>query len=112
MLIEKVTFAIKSNFCQVTRTQIPNPSRISRIFKENTNFTPEGIIKNNRSIITICENSLDKNDIILVSVVSPFNQTRTEARKRLGRKYLEVYVKARLAAVINKLKLTKYNRVK
>ncbi|MBT6937252.1 MAG: adenylyl-sulfate kinase [Candidatus Marinimicrobia bacterium] len=69
---------------------------------KNTDFSKSGIMINNRNIITICENSLHTNDFIIVSVISPFNNSRNEARVRLGKKYMEVYVKASLKTVINR----------
>ena len=69
---------------------------------KNTDFSKSGIMINNRNIITICENSLHTNDFIIVSVISPFNNSRNEARSKLEKKYIEVYVEVNLKTVINR----------
>ena len=68
----------------------------------NTDFSNNGIIRNNRNIITLCENLLHTNDFIIVSVISPFNNSRNEARSKLEKKYIEVYVEVNLKTVINR----------
>ena len=69
---------------------------------KNTDFSKNGIIINNRNIITLCEKLLHTNDFIIVSVISPFNSTRNEARAKLEKKYIEVYIKVSLKTVIKR----------
>ena len=55
-------------------------------------FTKEAILKNNYSIIQECKKQYEY-DFTLVSVISPYEETRLYARNILGVKhYLEVFV--------------------
>ena len=69
---------------------------------ENTDFSKNGILINNRNIITTCKNLLHTNDFIIVSVIAPFNKSRNDARVKFGGKYIEVYVEVSLKTVINR----------
>ncbi len=61
-------------------------------FHKNLGFAPEDIKENNRLITSMCEKSFGKVDYILVPVISPFRESRSDARKRLGKNFIEVYI--------------------
>ena len=65
-------------------------------------FTRQCIIDNNLSIIELCKEDQPQYDYILVAVISPFEETRKEARRILGEDYYEVYVQTSLNQLINR----------
>lgn len=62
-------------------------------------FTPDDIKKNNAYIVTHCEKISVDWDVILVPVISPFRESRAQARKILGDGFYEIYVEASLQTV-------------
>ncbi len=62
-------------------------------------FTPNDIRENNRLIAELCAEALETCDVILVPVIAPIEAARQLARARLGAAFVEVYVRAGLAAV-------------
>lgn len=62
-------------------------------------FSPSDIRENNRLIVELCREALASHDIILVPIISPFRDARLAARRALGPAFVEVHVKASLAAV-------------
>ena len=62
-------------------------------------FSAADIRENNRLIAELCAEALESCDVILVPVISPIAAARQLARERLGAAFVEVYVKADLAAV-------------
>ena len=65
-------------------------------------FSPEEIKHNNKMIINHCLKNFKKNNFILVSVIAPFESTRSIARKKLAKHYIEIYCKASLAKCIQR----------
>ena len=65
-------------------------------------FTPEDIKENNKLILGLVEKDLDNFDHILVPVISPFKESRQNARNTLGENYSEIYVKASIDACIER----------
>lgn len=65
-------------------------------FREKTRnsntFTREEIIQNNLRMIRHCEEIAPESDYLLVSAISPYQETRDIARRTFGRRYLEVFV--------------------
>ena len=59
----------------------------------SNSFSKVEILENNYMIIDACTKLLSKYDFILVSVISPFAETRAHALKILKDKYFEIYVK-------------------
>jgi adenylyl-sulfate kinase len=55
-------------------------------------FTPEDIKENNRLIVQLCSDVIDKADYILVPVISPFRESREKARDMFGESFIEIYV--------------------
>lgn len=72
---------------------------IRRKHNRHLGFTPEDIRENNRLILDLCLKLLTDFDFILVPVISPFRETRENARRGLGKKYHEIYVKCSLERV-------------
>lgn len=62
-------------------------------------FSPADIRENNRLIAELCREALAFHDIILVPIISPFRDSRHAAKLALGQAFVEVHVKASLAAV-------------
>nr|AKQ03316.1 sulfate adenylyltransferase, sulfate adenylyltransferase [uncultured archaeon Rifle_16ft_4_minimus_37913] len=60
---------------------------------KHLDFSPEDIKKNNKLISDICLMEKEDYDFILVPIISPFKDSRLEARKILGESFIEVYVK-------------------
>ena len=65
-------------------------------------FTPEDIRENNRLIAFKCQALLGQYDFIIVSVISPFRESRLMARKALAPHFTEVYIKADLEECIRR----------
>lgn len=55
-------------------------------------FTPEDIKENNRLIMKLCNEVIDEVDYVIVLIISPFNESREEARRIFGKRFVEIYV--------------------
>ena len=55
-------------------------------------FSPEDIKENNRLIIRLCEENLGKVDYILIPIISPFRESREQARKTFGNNFIEIFL--------------------
>jgi adenylyl-sulfate kinase len=75
---------------------------VIRSKKERYDFSKSNILKNNLTIIRLCADLLNDFDIILVSVIAPFESTRKKAREILGSQYFEIYVKANIDELIKR----------
>jgi len=62
-------------------------------------FSPDDIRENNRLIAGLCRDALGEHDVVLVPIISPFRDSRRQARQALGDAFVEVYVKASLEEV-------------
>lgn len=67
-----------------------------------TDFSRAGILKNNYEVIRQCESMRDLCDHAIVSLISPFSETREEARKVFGEEYIEVYMRCAVEALIGR----------
>jgi len=65
-------------------------------------FSKKAILYNNRRVINMCLKLIKQYDYIIVSVIAPFNETRMEARKKIGSLFIEVFVKANLETLIER----------
>jgi len=65
-------------------------------------FSREDILRNNSSVIGMCQENIHKRDYILVAIISPFVQSRKEARRIFGENFYEIYVKASLETLIRR----------
>ncbi len=81
------------------RMLILDGDRVRETFHRNLGFTPEDIRENNRLIAELCSRERDDYDAILVPIISPFRESRADARKRLAPAFYEVHVCASLETV-------------
>jgi len=65
-------------------------------------FTPEDIKKNNALVVELCKKLQGNNDYILVALISPFEESRKNARENIGNEFIEVYVKASKKTLIQR----------
>lgn len=65
-------------------------------------FSKEDIIQNNRDIISYCKDIYNDYDFLIVSVISPYQITRDEARANFAEKYMEVFLNCPLDVLIKK----------
>lgn len=65
-------------------------------------FSPEDITENNRLIAELCVKYSKDFDYILVPIISPFRESRSDARKLIGPSFIEVFVKASLDEVMRR----------
>tara|TARA_Y100000310_G_scaffold345866_1_gene471923 strand:+ start:16327 stop:16896 length:570 start_codon:yes stop_codon:yes gene_type:complete len=59
-------------------------------------FSREDIKENNRLISDIAVEALQKNDFVLVPIISPYKKDRLAARTRIGEEFVELYINASL----------------
>lgn len=55
-------------------------------------FSREDIIENNRLIVQLVKKLIGKTDYVLVPIISPFKESRDNARKELGKGFIEIYL--------------------
>jgi adenylylsulfate kinase-like enzyme len=55
-------------------------------------FSAPAIIKNGQRMIEQCETVLEAHDFVLVSLITPFETVREEARQRFRPQYLEIFL--------------------
>lgn len=59
-------------------------------------FTPEDIKENNRLISELCKKEIINSDYVLVPIISPFKESRKNARKIIGKNFYEIFVNCHL----------------
>ncbi|MEJ2195787.1 MAG: adenylyl-sulfate kinase [Ignavibacteriaceae bacterium] len=67
--------------------------RVREELKIESDFSKEGILKNNFEVIDRINKVKDTVDYIIISLITPFNEVREHARKTFGKDYFEVYLK-------------------
>ena len=67
--------------------------RVREELKIESDFSKEGILKNNYEVIKRIYNVRGRVDYIIISLITPFNEVREYARKTFGKDYFEVYLK-------------------
>jgi len=70
--------------------------------KSKNSFTRKEILKNNYQIISYCQSIFSKYDFIIVSVISPFEETRQKAREAFEKDYLEIFLSCPLEELIKR----------
>lgn len=65
-------------------------------------FSPEDIQQNNALVAKLCVKYQEKYDVIIVPIISPFIESRQNARRIVGDRFVEVYIKASLDKVIQR----------
>lgn len=85
--------SLKKEFDKLDKNyQVFDGDDVREKLHKNLGFTPEDIKENNRLIVELCKNVLDKVDYILVPVISPFRESRRKAREVFGKDFIEIYV--------------------
>ena len=69
---------------------------------KNYSFEKNDIIINNERIMGLCKQLQMDYNYLLVSVISPFEETRRKAREIFVNRYTEVFVKASMKIVIKR----------
>jgi len=69
---------------------------IRKRLHHNLGFTPNDIKLNNHLIAQYCCENKNKFDFILVPIISPFTESRENARRMIGSRFIEVYIKCSL----------------
>jgi len=62
-------------------------------------FSPSGIVENNRRIAEYCAAIRDQYDVILVPIISPYRASRQHAREILKPRFFEIHCAANLGTV-------------
>ena len=76
------------------------------IFRENeknkNTFSKEEILKNNYQILEHIESIENNHDLIIISAISPFEETRNHAKKIFKDKYIEIYIHCPIEELIKR----------
>lgn len=67
--------------------------RVREELKIISDFSREGILKNNHEIINRINKVKAIADFIIISLITPYQEVRNYARKIFGKDYFEVYIK-------------------
>ncbi len=84
------------------KVRILDGDDIRESYPKSLGFTPEDIKTNNRLIAQMCLDQTQEYDFLLVPVIAPFQESRSESKKMLGDQLSFVYVKASLDTVIER----------
>ena len=75
-------------------------------------FSREAILENNYKIIDYCDSIKNDYDIIVVAVISPFQETRDKARELFGEKYKEIFIDCPMEVLIRRDTKDLYSKAK
>lgn len=75
-------------------------------------FSREAILENNHKIIEYCDSIKDDYDIIVVAVISPFQETRDKARELFGDKYKEIFIDCPIEVLLKRDTKGLYSKAK
>ena len=75
-------------------------------------FSREAILENNYKIIEYCDSIKDDYDIIVVAVISPFQETRNKARKLFGDEYKEIFIDCPIEVLLKRDTKELYSKAK
>ena len=78
---------------EVNKVDWYDGDRVRQELKRETDFSKHGILKNSFELIDKINSIKENADIIIVSLITPFNEVREHARKVFGEKYFEIFVK-------------------
>src|SRR3989344_8399464 len=65
-------------------------------------FSREEILENNHKIIDYCREIKNDYDVVVVAVISPFQETRDKARETFGEDYKEIFIDCPLEVLIRR----------
>ena len=75
-------------------------------------FSREEILENNHKIIEYCDSIKDDYDIIVVAVISPFQETRNKAKELFGDKYKEIFIDCPMETLLKRDTKGLYSKAK
>ncbi|MDP3991313.1 MAG: adenylyl-sulfate kinase [Candidatus Colwellbacteria bacterium] len=75
-------------------------------------FSREAILENNYKIIDYCESIKNDYDIIVVAVISPFQETRDKAREIFVEDYKEIFIDCPIEVLIRRDTKNLYSKAK
>lgn len=75
-------------------------------------FSREAILENNHKIIDYCDSIKDDYDIIVVAVISPFQETRAKSRELFGDKYKEIFIDCPIEILVRRDTKELYSKAK
>jgi len=91
-IADAVAQELKKSNLQVERL---DGDAFRKTFSSDLSFSAEDIKKNNERVISVSKSLTEKGMAVLVSLISPYRQSRENARKEIG-DFVEVYVKCPL----------------
>ncbi len=101
----------KTTIAECAKIQFASVGKKVKIFDGDTirsklnrhlGFTPPDIKENNRIIIDLCLQERKTWDFIFVPIISPFQESRLLARKRLSPDFYLIYIRSSLATVMRR----------
>ena len=87
---------------RLENVRVLDGDELRKTLSKDLGFSPEDRKKHNERVIKLLEEIKDKHDYILVCLVSPLRKVREEARRRLGKDFVEVFVSCPLAECIKR----------
>ena len=99
----------KTTIAQETKTRLENEGYKILIFDGDDirkrihatlGFSKQDIKENNSLIVQLCRKNRDNCDIILVSIISPYEESRRLARALIGKGFYEVFFSTDLETVV------------
>lgn len=81
------------------RIKILDGDEVRRSATKTLGFSREDIEENNRILTKLCASQWDRQDVLLVSVISPFHKSRQAARDSFQDRFILVYIKASVHTV-------------
>jgi len=109
----------KTTLCKLLASKLYNEGytvewldgdNVRKELKIESDFSKEGILKNNFEIINRIKLLEKKVDFILISLITPYEEIRKKARNTLGKKYFEVYLKCDKKILIKRDTKGLYNK--
>ena len=90
-----LTYLQKKHIC----THIIDGDMVRATYHRNLGFSETDIKFNNAFIVDLCVEERKNYDVVMVPIISPYQQSRNEARKKLSPKFYEIYFSASLDCV-------------
>jgi len=81
------------------RVLVLDGDHVRQELHQNLGFSVSDIEENNRLISGLCENYRQKYDLILVPIISPYRQSRSAAKTKIGKNFYEIYLYADLGTL-------------
>lgn len=83
-------------------TYIIDGDEIRNSIHKNLSFTEDDIKENNKLIAELCIKNKKLFDVIMVPIISPFEESRVLARKMIGSKFNLIFLKTSIDELINR----------